>query len=143
MRWWTSASSTVRCTTSSAGRRPGTRSGPSWSTVTRTSTTCCPSWPRPGAVGGYVFVDPDGFLADPAYDLGVLVREWCTHLLQAPDPTREVEGWCRLLAGVTGLDEEVIWEWGYIERVTTGLHLMGLGLVGRGRPFLDVAARLR
>lgn len=99
--------------------------------------------PRPGAVGGYVFVDPDGFLADPAYDLGVLVREWCTHLLQAPDPTREVEGWCRLLAGVTGLDEEVIWEWGYIERVTTGLHLMGLGLVGRGRPFLDVAARLR
>ena len=37
--------------------------------------------PRPGAEAGFVFVDPVGFLADPAYDLGVVLRDWCEELL--------------------------------------------------------------
>lgn len=36
---------------------------------------------RPGAESGFVFVDPDGFLADPAYDLGGVLRDWCAALL--------------------------------------------------------------
>jgi streptomycin 6-kinase len=50
--------------------------------------------PRPGAVDGQVFIDPDGFLADPAYDLGVLVREWNEALLADPDPVSTLRGWC-------------------------------------------------
>ena len=37
--------------------------------------------PRPGADSGYVFVDPDGFVADRAYDLGVAMRDWSERLL--------------------------------------------------------------
>ncbi len=99
--------------------------------------------PRAGAVQGHVFVDPDAFVADPAYDLGVLVRDWSTVLAASRDPSAELRGWCRMLADETGVDEQVIWEWGYIERVTSGLHIMGLGMLDWGRPFLEVAARLR
>lgn len=42
--------------------------------------------PRPGAESGYVFVDPDGFLADPTCDLGVVLRHWCPELLAEPLP---------------------------------------------------------
>lgn len=36
--------------------------------------------PRVGAETGYCFVDPDGFVADRAYDLGVVLRDWSSHL---------------------------------------------------------------
>ena len=32
--------------------------------------------PRQGAPKGWCFVDPDGFVADRAYDLGVALRDW-------------------------------------------------------------------
>lgn len=98
--------------------------------------------PRPGAVEGHVLVDPEGFPADPAYDLGVLVREWSGVLSRSDDPDAEVRGWCRIVADETGVDAQAVWEWGYVERVTSGLHLMGIGLADRGRRLLDVAARL-
>lgn len=91
---------------------------------------------------GHVLIDPEAFLADPAYDLGVLVRDWTGVLTAAADPGTEVSGWCRMLAAETGVDEQSVWEWGYIERVTSALHLMGIGLGDRRRPFLEVAARL-
>lgn len=37
--------------------------------------------PRVGAEAGFVFVDPDGFPCEPAYDLGVVLREWNAELL--------------------------------------------------------------
>lgn len=42
--------------------------------------------PRPGAETGFVFVDPDSFLGDPTYDLGVALRDWTLQLLVAGDP---------------------------------------------------------
>lgn len=99
-------------------------------------------YPREGAVDGQVFIDPDGFLADPAYDLGVLVREWNEALLAEADPAAILRGWCTMLADETGVDADAVWEWGYIERVTTGLHLLGMGLTAHGRDFLEVARRL-
>ncbi|MEO7236358.1 MAG: aminoglycoside phosphotransferase family protein [Lapillicoccus sp.] len=99
-------------------------------------------WSRPGAVEGRVLIDPEAFLGDPAYDLGVLVREWTGVLSTSEDPRAEVRDWCRMLADETGVEEQAVWEWGYVERVTSGLHLMGIGLADRGRPLLDVAARL-
>jgi streptomycin 6-kinase len=97
--------------------------------------------PRSGAESGWCLVDPDGFRADPAYDLGVAVRDWVGHL-SGPDARAVLEGYCALLAGRTGLDEQRIWEWGYLERVSTGLFVMSLGAHAVGLRYLASAERL-
>jgi streptomycin 6-kinase len=94
---------------------------------------------RAGAESGFVFVDPDGFLADPAYDLGVVLRDWCPQLLAAGDAPRLARHYCRLLAAATGIDETAIWEWGFLERVSTGLYTLDFGAEDLARPFLDTA----
>jgi streptomycin 6-kinase len=96
---------------------------------------------RSGAESGFVFVDPDGFVADPAYDLGVVLRDWCPELLagNAPGLARE---YCRLLAGHSGIAEQAIWEWGFLERVSTGLYVLQFGAEGAARPFLATAELL-
>lgn len=98
--------------------------------------------PRAGAESGYVFVDPDGFLCEPAYDLGVAMRGWTDHVLRADDPIALTHGWSTRLADATGLDEQTIWEWALIERVTSALYLMLHGHQAQGRTFLDSAERL-
>ena len=72
---------------------------------------------------GFKLVDPDGLLAEPEYDLGVLMREDPVELM-AGDP------WDRAyaLAARTGTDPVAIFEWGVVERVSTGLVLAGVGL---------------
>ncbi len=97
--------------------------------------------PRPGAESGFVFVDPDGFLADPAYDLGVVLRDWCTQLT-AGDAPRLARRYCGLLAAATGVDETAIWEWGFLERVSTGLYCLRFGADEIARPFLETAPLL-
>jgi streptomycin 6-kinase len=76
---------------------------------------------RPG--DGWVFVDPDGFTGDPAYDRGVAVRDWCAEILAAADPRALLRSYCRLLGG----DVDATWDFGYLERVSTGLYLRSLG----------------
>ncbi len=98
--------------------------------------------PRSGADLGYVFVDPEGFLCEPEYDLGVAIREWNTLLEGVGDAPAEVQGWCAQLARETGTDADAIWQWGYLERVSTGLYLMHHGLAPLGAPFLATARRL-
>jgi streptomycin 6-kinase len=95
---------------------------------------------RPG--DGYVLVDPDGFVGDPAYDLGVAVRDWCPELLAAADPSALLASWCHLLAEQTGHDPDAVWEWGYLERVSTGLYVLSLGADDLARPFLATAEAL-
>jgi streptomycin 6-kinase len=97
--------------------------------------------PRPGAECGFVFVDPDGFLAEPAYDLGVVLRDWCGELL-AGNAARLAHGYCRLLADSAGVDEAAIWEWGFVERVSTGLYCLSLGQPDLGGPLLATAEML-
>lgn len=97
--------------------------------------------PRPGAECGFVFVDPDGFLAEPAYDLGVVLRDWCEQLM-AGDAVTLARSYCRLLADSAGVDETAIWEWGFVERVSTGLYCLSLGDAGLGGPFLATARML-
>lgn len=89
---------------------------------------------RPG--DGWVLVDPDGFVGDPAYDRGVAVRDWCAELLAAADPRPLLRSYCVLLGG----DPDATWDWGFLERVSTGLYLASLG--GDGGPHLDSAATL-
>jgi streptomycin 6-kinase len=98
--------------------------------------------PRPGAECGYVFIDPDGFLGEPAYDLGVVVRAFTDEVLAAADPVGLVRGWCARLADATGHDPVEIWQWGLVERVSSGLYLMRAGHLEEGRAFLESAGRL-
>ncbi|PUA81612.1 aminoglycoside phosphotransferase family protein [Nocardioides currus] len=97
--------------------------------------------PRGGAPVGHVFVDPDGFRGDPAYDAGVALRDWCSHLT-GPGARARLEGWCDLAADHTGLDPARIWAWAFLERVSTGLYVMSFGAERVGRPFLASAEHL-
>lgn len=102
--------------------------------------------PHPGnalhrADGTFVFVDPDGFVADPAYDLGVVLRDWCPELL-AGDAVELADRYCRLLAEHTGIDRAAIAEWGFLERVSSGLHILELGRPDLAAPFLETAELL-
>jgi streptomycin 6-kinase len=72
---------------------------------------------------GFALVDPDGLLAEPEYDLGVIMREDPVELLRG-DPQRRA----RWLAARTGLSAAAIWEWGVVERVSTGLLCVSVGL---------------
>ncbi|GAA3090786.1 aminoglycoside phosphotransferase family protein [Streptomyces rectiviolaceus] len=100
--------------------------------------------PRAGADAGFVFVDPDGFLADPAYDLGVVLRDWCAELRGGDRAAAGglIRSYCALLADRTGVDQRAIWEWGFLERVSTGLYALDFGAEELGRPFLDTAELL-
>jgi len=97
---------------------------------------------RPGAETGFVFVDPDGFLGDPAYDLGVALRDWGPELLASDDPSGLARHYCRLLAANSGVDEQEIWEWGFLERVSTGLYALAMGAGELSRPFFETAEAL-
>lgn len=97
--------------------------------------------PREGAPTGYVFVDPDGFRGDPAYDAGVVLRDWCSHLT-GPDARTRVDGWCDLVAERTGTDRDRVRAWAFLERVSTGLYVTSFGAERVGRPFLETAAHL-
>jgi streptomycin 6-kinase len=63
----------------------------------------------------FKLVDPDGLLAEAECDLGVMMRN---------DPLEPLDGdpWdgAHWLAESCGLDATAIWEWGVVERVTSG-----------------------
>lgn len=86
---------------------------------------------------GFKLVDPDGLLAEAECDLGVLMREDPIELLHG-DP-RERARW---LARRTGLDADAIWEWGVVERVSTGLLCTQVELQPVGAEMLAVADRV-
>jgi streptomycin 6-kinase len=83
---------------------------------------------------GFKLVDPDGLLAEAEYDMGILMREDPVDLLEG-DP-RERSRW---LAARTGLDATAIWEWGVVERVSTGLIATQIDLQPEGRAMLATA----
>jgi streptomycin 6-kinase len=94
-------------------------------------------WNALEAPDGFKLVDPDGLFAEPEYDLGIIMREDPLDLLHS-DPRQRA----RWLAARTGLDSTSIWEWGVVERVSTGLLGTKVGLQPVGRQMLDVADRL-
>ncbi len=86
---------------------------------------------------GFTLVDPDGLLAEAAYDMGILMREDPLELLEGDAHER-----ARWLAERTGLDATAIWEWGVVERVSTGLVCTQVDLQPAGREMLAVADRV-
>jgi streptomycin 6-kinase len=73
-------------------------------------------WNALSSGDGFKLVDPDGALAEPEYDLGVLMREDPDELAVGDPRDRAI-----LLARWTGLDAVAIWEWGVTQRVWNGL----------------------
>src|SRR5262249_62163721 len=87
--------------------------------------------------GGFRLVDPDGLLAEAEYDLGIIMREDPVELLHG-DPRRRA----RWLAARCGLGAAAIWEWGVVERVSTGLLCTKIELQPVGRQMLAAADRV-
>jgi len=94
-------------------------------------------WNALAAGGGFKLVDPDGLLAAAEYDLGVIMREDPLELLHGD--ARERARWLALRCG---LDAAAIWEWGVVERVSTGLLCTKIGLQPVGREMLCAADRV-
>lgn len=91
-------------------------------------------WNALESAGEFKLVDPDGLLAEPEYDLGIIMRE---------DPLDgDLEERARRLAARTGLDATAIWEWGVVERVSTGLLGTRVGLQPIAGQMLAVADQL-
>ena len=88
--------------------------------------------------GRYKFVDPDGLFAEPAYDLGISMRGWNEELLVG-DAITLGQARCRTLASLTGIDERAIWQWGFMERVSTSLLMLQISMTQSGVRTLAVA----
>ena len=92
------------------------------------------AWNALESADGFKLVDPDGLLAEAEYDLGIIMRE---------DPLEgDLHERARRLAARTGLDAEAIWEWGVVERVSTGLLGTRVGLQPVAREMLAAADRV-
>jgi streptomycin 6-kinase len=89
--------------------------------------------------GTFKLIDPEGLVSEPAHDLAIPMRERSDALL-AGDTMRLGRERAALLSTLTGVDETAIWQWGFIERVSTGLYAMSLGHDGAA-DFLAVADR--
>jgi streptomycin 6-kinase len=94
-------------------------------------------WNALQAGDGWKLVDPDGLLAEPEYDLGIIMREDPVELLDG-DPM----GRARWLAARTGCDPVATWEWGVVERVSTGLLGTEIGMQPVASQMLHTADQL-
>ena len=83
-------------------------------------------------------IDPEGLISEPAHELAIPLRGWTDELLAGNVVELSLQ-WCDRMSNVSGVDTIPIWEWAYVERVSTGLLLLHLG-DPLGRDFLDVAA---
>lgn len=91
-------------------------------------------WNALEAADGFKLVDPDGLLAEAEYDLGIIMRE---------DPLDgDLHERARWLAARTNLDADATWDWGIVERVSTGLLGTRVGLQPIARQMLAVADQL-
>ena len=91
-------------------------------------------WNTLEAGEGYKLIDPDGLLAEPEYDLGVLLRNDPVEFMQENPMSR-----AQWLAERSGLDPTAISEWGAVERVSTGLLCHALGMQPSASEFLRAA----
>jgi streptomycin 6-kinase len=85
--------------------------------------------------GTFRLVDPEGVVAEPEYDLGVIMRN-----APGEDDLRERAAW---LAEATGCDSTAIWEWGTAERVLSGLRCRVVDHQPHGDKQLADAERFR
>jgi streptomycin 6-kinase len=92
----------------------------------------------PAVPGRFKLIDPDAMISEPAHDLAIPLRDWTAELLAAPDPVALGLTWCTGLGRGAGVDAEAIWQWAFVERVSTGLLLLRLG-ESLGSRLLEIA----
>ena len=86
------------------------------------------------ADGTFKLIDPDGLRAEPACDIGIILR--C-------DPGEDdLHARADRLAARSGLDRTAIWEWGVAERVMSGLYSVRIDYQPFGDLLLADADRL-
>ena len=85
----------------------------------------------------FKLIDPDGLFVERAYDLGVLMREW-SGAYGTGNPLDAAVARCRRLADRAGVSPDAVWQWGFVECVSTGLLCRRLGLEDGGE-LLDIA----
>jgi streptomycin 6-kinase len=116
-----------------------------------TPEVVCHGDPHAGNVlrrdGGWALIDPDGFIGERAYDLGVVTRDACREILAAealqPGSARPMLlGDCRRMAEAANVDPDRVWRWSFVERVTTGLYLGWHGHARESATFLETATLL-
>ena len=86
-------------------------------------------------------IDPEGLASEPAHDLGVVLRDWNEELV-TEDAATVAFGRHQMVSRLTGIDPEPIWQWSFVERVSSGLFLLSLGHDRQARTFLEAADRL-
>lgn len=82
----------------------------------------------------FKLVDPDGLIAEPEYDLGIIMREDPVELMTGHPDDR-----AHRPAARSGLDVVAIREWGIVERVSTGLLCIEIDLQPVGAQMLAAA----
>jgi streptomycin 6-kinase len=82
----------------------------------------------PGRTDEFKLVDPDGAFAEKAFDLAIPMREWPNGVPDNPLP--RLRGRCGLLARLTGVAPQPIWEWSLLQLVWNGLLLKEVGFDG-------------
>jgi streptomycin 6-kinase len=88
----------------------------------------------------FKFVDVEGLWSEPEHDLAVAMREYNEPLLAGDTPLL-VRARAEFLADRCAVDPAVVWEWGFIERVSTGLANLRDLDDNNGSMFLEVATR--
>ncbi len=76
---------------------------------------------------GWALIDPDGFGSDAAYDLGVIARGWADEICAADDGAAWLRTLCQHMGQRCDIDPSLIFDWAFVERVTTGLWLAKFG----------------
>lgn len=87
------------------------------------------------ADGTFKLVDPNGLRAEPACDLGTIIRN-------DPESVDDLRERTERVAARTGVDATAIWEWGTIHRVVSGLYSRSIGFQPFGDLMLAKADRL-
>lgn len=150
-RWWEEqgrpAPARVREAALAAGRRRAAAYSPETCVVAHgdphPANLLRVTAPRTGAPTGWVLVDGDGVVAEPAYDVGAALRDLTGALGADPATARaRLRGWCDLAADLTATDPEAVWDWALLERVSTGLYVRGFGGEAVGRRLLASAELL-
>ena len=86
----------------------------------------------------FKFIDPDGIIGEPGYDLGVRMREGIDEFEDFP--IEKAKERISLLFKETGIDIQSIWGWGFIQLVSTGLFLKLIEGTGLGDRMLTISS---
>lgn len=83
----------------------------------------------PGHADRFRLIDPEGMIAEPALELGVIMRNLKDGLADhEPAQARMIMArHCAHAGRLTGADPEAVWQWAFLERVANGMYMLRVG----------------